>query len=173
MNCCNKSPPIPVYLFVWIRVLTSVKMKNRSRIFAEFYLIPVISTMKWARLASVTSDSSWSLFPPLLLSIELYCSFKLNQYSAFVLLWLGKYYSWLNQQWAMLIFPFLYNDIFFYSLVFFMTSPKLCYRIESLLSTWLNTSNITTISLSSWRHSPSSSQYSPALTWTLLLVSVT
>lgn len=112
VNCCNRSPAITVYLFVWIRVLTSMKMKNRSRIFAEFYLIPVISAMKWALLASVTSDSAWSLFPPLLLSIELYCSFKLNQYSAFVLLWLGKYYSWLNQQWAMLIFPFLYNDIF-------------------------------------------------------------
>lgn len=61
--------------------------------------------------------------------INLYCPFRLNQYSLFTL-WRGKYNSWLSQQWTMLIFTFLYNDFFCLFFVFYI----------SLSSIWLSPS---------------------------------
>ena len=85
VNCCNQSPPIPIYLLIWIRVLTSMKVKNRSKIFAEFYLILVISTVR-GHFWQMSDQTLLEAFPSLLLSVECYCSFKLNQHSVFALL---------------------------------------------------------------------------------------
>lgn len=91
----------------------------------------------------------------------------------FTLLWRGKYYSWLSYAYISLLrqwFFFLFLSLLHH---YHQVSPKLCCRIESLLSAWLYVSGITKLQLFSWRHSPWSSPCFPAPIWTLLPASAT